>query len=226
MTHGEFKAASLSAYERGERVISVLRLVRLAAIYQTAFVDLVPAIEQSELEPLARAAADARRRHPDETGAGATPLRVRFDMVRLAELDGPGWEQARNVLAAIQQRRRGRPMAARLDLRRDGTRAGAGARAGRGRARRLRSDLGLLLHLEVEYGPVVVARPLGHSGVVGLRSPRARRTVATHELGRVGRVGRSICRLEKCRGALVALPLLASGLGRRRLEGSAGRRRG
>lgn len=108
VTRGEFKAASLSAYERGERVISVLRLVRLATVYQTAFVDLVPAIEQSELEPLARATADARRRHPDGTGAGATPQRVRFDMVLLAELDGPGWEQARNMLAAIQQRRRGR----------------------------------------------------------------------------------------------------------------------
>jgi hypothetical protein len=108
VTRGEFKAASLSAYERGERVISVLRLVRLATIYQTAFVDLVPALEQPELEPLARATPDARRLHPVGTDVGAAFRRVRFDMVRIAELDGPGWEQARNVLVAVQQRRHGR----------------------------------------------------------------------------------------------------------------------
>lgn len=41
-TGGEFKASVVGAYERGERALSVQRLVRLAEIYAVPAVDLLP----------------------------------------------------------------------------------------------------------------------------------------------------------------------------------------
>ncbi len=42
-TGGEFKASVVGAYERGERALSVQRLVRLAEVYAVAPADLLPA---------------------------------------------------------------------------------------------------------------------------------------------------------------------------------------
>lgn len=42
VTKGEFKASVVGAYERGERAISVQRLVRAAAIYSVEPVELLP----------------------------------------------------------------------------------------------------------------------------------------------------------------------------------------
>lgn len=41
-TGGEFKASVVGAYERGERALSVQRLVRLAEIYAVTAADLLP----------------------------------------------------------------------------------------------------------------------------------------------------------------------------------------
>jgi propanediol dehydratase large subunit len=43
VTEGEFKASVVGAYERGERAISVQRLVRMAEIYSMNPADLLPA---------------------------------------------------------------------------------------------------------------------------------------------------------------------------------------
>ena len=107
-TCGEFKAASLSAYERGERVISVLRLVRLASVYGTTLFELIPSLEAGDGDEQDGPGYVARPAGPHETEAATLPRRLRFDMERLAELDGPGWAQARRVVGAIRQRRRGR----------------------------------------------------------------------------------------------------------------------
>lgn len=44
-TNGEFRASVLGAYERGERDIRAVRLVRLAEVYGCAAVDLLPATD-------------------------------------------------------------------------------------------------------------------------------------------------------------------------------------
>ena len=41
-TGGEFKASVVGAYERGERALSVQRLVRLAEVYAVPAADLLP----------------------------------------------------------------------------------------------------------------------------------------------------------------------------------------
>ena len=46
LSGGEFKASALGAYERGERIISVLRLKRLAEFYGVAIDQLLPHTEQ------------------------------------------------------------------------------------------------------------------------------------------------------------------------------------
>ncbi len=103
VTSGEFKAASLSAYERGERAISVERLMRIAGIYKTPLAELLPGpvIDGGEPER-----DDVAWPAPADRVAGAQ--RLRLDVGRLAEMAGPGWDQLRNLVGAIQQRRRGR----------------------------------------------------------------------------------------------------------------------
>lgn len=48
-TEGEFKASVVGAYERGERAISVQRLVSLADIYGAAAAELLPAGADSDV---------------------------------------------------------------------------------------------------------------------------------------------------------------------------------
>lgn len=108
VTQGEFKAASLSAYERGERAISVLRLLRIAEIYKTRLEELLPAVTSGS-SSAANGASSARHGQARPEGhAGAGAQRLRLDIERLGEMQGPGWDQLRNVVTAIQQRRRGR----------------------------------------------------------------------------------------------------------------------
>lgn len=61
-TGGEFKASVVGAYERGERGISVQRLVRLAEIYGVAASDLLPVTADEEtvidLDALSAAGAE------------------------------------------------------------------------------------------------------------------------------------------------------------------------
>lgn len=48
----EFKASVLGAYERGERALSVQRLVRLAALYEMPVKHLLPIDEDSEADEM------------------------------------------------------------------------------------------------------------------------------------------------------------------------------
>jgi len=83
---GEFKAAVLGAYERGERSLSVPRLHRLAGYYGVPVIQLLPQ------EPAAVAA--------DQIGD-----KVTIDLGRLDQLEGPVGEILERFLASIQVER-------------------------------------------------------------------------------------------------------------------------
>lgn len=74
----EFKASVLGAYERGERAISVPRLIRLSQIYEVPSDQLLPRDGEAEINLV-------------EAGAVGTDLDVGFtiDLVRLHDLDDP-----------------------------------------------------------------------------------------------------------------------------------------
>jgi transcriptional regulator with XRE-family HTH domain len=75
----EFKASVLGAYERGERAISVPRLLRLAEIYEVPGDQLLP----RELDP-------AVSLLDPEAGDGIDPnAKFTIDLVRLHEIDDP-----------------------------------------------------------------------------------------------------------------------------------------
>jgi len=86
VSEGEFKAAVLGAYERGERSLSVPRLHRLAGYYGVPVVQLLPP------EPAAMVVDPER-----ET--------VTIDLARLGDLDGPEGDMIERFLASIQMER-------------------------------------------------------------------------------------------------------------------------
>ncbi len=86
VSEGEFKAAVLGAYERGERSLSVPRLHRLAGYYGVPVVQMLPP------EPAAMVVDPDR-----ET--------VTIDLTRLGELDGPEGDMIERFLASIQMER-------------------------------------------------------------------------------------------------------------------------
>ena len=91
----EFKASVLGAYERGERVISVLRLQRLAAFYRVPVDQILP-----------------RGAGPASAGTAAlegfAPKRpLTIDLVRLAECDAIEAQVIRRYLGSIQNQRAG-----------------------------------------------------------------------------------------------------------------------
>jgi transcriptional regulator with XRE-family HTH domain len=85
-SEGEFKAAVLGAYERGERSLSVPRLHRLAGYYGVPVIQLLPP------EPAAATA--------DQTGD-----KVTIDLGRLDQIEGPVGEILERFLASIQVER-------------------------------------------------------------------------------------------------------------------------
>ena len=85
-SEGEFKAAVLGAYERGERSLSVPRLHRLAGCYGVPVIQLLPP------EPAAATA--------DQTGD-----KVTIDLGRLDQIEGPVGEILERFLASIQVER-------------------------------------------------------------------------------------------------------------------------
>lgn len=90
----EFKASVLGAYERGERVISVLRLQRLAEFYRVPVDQILP---RSSAPPAAR--PDAEEFIPKR------PLTI--DLVRLAETDSVEGQVVRRYVNAIVNQRSG-----------------------------------------------------------------------------------------------------------------------
>jgi transcriptional regulator with XRE-family HTH domain len=94
----EFKASVLGAYERGERIISVLRLQRLAQLYRVPVDQLLP-------RPLAPGSMD--NRGGDSAGTEPSPDRppVRIDLIRLGEIEAPERDVLRRYLNMIQVQR-------------------------------------------------------------------------------------------------------------------------
>ena len=86
VSEGEFKAAVLGAYERGERSLSVPRLHRLAGYYGVPVVQLLP---------------------PEPSAVVVDPDRetVTIDLARLGDLDGPEGDLIERFLASIQMER-------------------------------------------------------------------------------------------------------------------------
>jgi transcriptional regulator with XRE-family HTH domain len=89
----EFKASVLGAYERGERIISVLRLQRLARLYGVPVDQLLP---KMTLDP--DYGADGRAASDHEG-----PITI--DLSRLESLDAPEREVLRRYIGMIQIQR-------------------------------------------------------------------------------------------------------------------------
>ncbi len=90
----EFKASVLGAYERGERAISVPRLLRLAEIYEVPADQLLPRDFDGEISLVESAGGAA-----DQTGTFA------IDLVRLHDVDDPDAQIISRFASSIQLER-------------------------------------------------------------------------------------------------------------------------
>ena len=90
----EFKASVLGAYERGERAISVPRLIRLAEIYEVPADQLLPRELEGEISLV-------------DSSAGAFDMNSGFtiDLVRLHELDDPDAHILDRFATSLQRER-------------------------------------------------------------------------------------------------------------------------
>jgi len=89
----EFKASVLGAYERGERIISVLRLQRLARLY---------GVPVDQLLPKMTTASDVG---PDTSASSDNYGPITIDLSRLENLDAPERELLRRYIGMIQIQR-------------------------------------------------------------------------------------------------------------------------
>lgn len=108
----EFKASVLGAYERGERIISVLRLQRLAELYGVPVDQLLP----RPAGGVAPAAATNGSAAHNGTEVEEVPLTI--DLVRLGSLDAPEKDILRRYISMIQIQRgdfNGRVITIRLE---------------------------------------------------------------------------------------------------------------
>jgi transcriptional regulator with XRE-family HTH domain len=87
----EFKASVLGAYERGERALSVSRLLRLAELYDVPADQLLPRGHEVEID-LTR-------------GASTNGQSLTIDLVRLNALEEPDAEVLARYAATIQLQR-------------------------------------------------------------------------------------------------------------------------
>ncbi len=99
LSEGEFKAAVLGAYERGERSISVPRLHGLAGYYDVPVAQLLPP-------------------DPRQTARSPAPDQITIDLTRLDDIGGAESEVLERFLTAIQVERQdfnGRVLTVRRD---------------------------------------------------------------------------------------------------------------
>ena len=89
-TQQEFKASVMGAYERGERMISVPRLERLARFYGVTVDQLLP--------------RDPQREDAAQPGA-AVPKTLRIDVAKLSTRDGAQFKMLERLLRMIQVQR-------------------------------------------------------------------------------------------------------------------------
>ena len=92
----EFKASVLGAYERGERLMSVLRLHRLAMFYRIPLDQLLPPTETVGIDG---------QRGSQASGRHAAGGPVRIDLSRLEQLEAPEQELLRSYVWMIQVQR-------------------------------------------------------------------------------------------------------------------------
>ena len=90
----EFKASVLGAYERGERAISVPRLLRLAEIYEVPADQLLPRDFDGEISLVESSGGSV-----DQTGTFA------IDLVRLHDVDDPDAQIISRFASSIQLER-------------------------------------------------------------------------------------------------------------------------
>jgi transcriptional regulator with XRE-family HTH domain len=89
-TNQEFKSSVMGAYERGERIISVQRLERLARYYGVTVDQLLPQ------DPM-RIAGDGRQ--------AAAPVKLRIDVAKLSTRQGTQYQMLERLLRMIQVQR-------------------------------------------------------------------------------------------------------------------------
>jgi len=89
-TNHEFKASVMGAYERGERMISVPRLERLANFYGVTVDQLLPRDKQRE---------------GDTQSQSAAPTKLRIDVAKLSLRDGKEFKMLERLLRMIQVQR-------------------------------------------------------------------------------------------------------------------------
>ena len=89
-TNHEFKASVMGAYERGERMISVPRLERLAHFYGVTVDQLLPRDKQRE---------------DDTQTNSAAPTKLRIDVAKLTLRDAKEFKMLERLLRMIQVQR-------------------------------------------------------------------------------------------------------------------------
>lgn len=89
-TKQEFKASVMGAYERGERMISVPRLERLAHFYGVTVDQLLPRDKQRE---------------GDTQTSSAAPTKLRIDVAKLSLRDAKEFKMLERLLRMIQVQR-------------------------------------------------------------------------------------------------------------------------
>ena len=86
-TNQEFKASVMGAYERGERIISVPRLERLARFYNVTIDQMLP--------------RDPQRVEGTQPGA-APQKKLRIDVAKLSTMEGTQFKMLERLLRMIQ----------------------------------------------------------------------------------------------------------------------------
>jgi transcriptional regulator with XRE-family HTH domain len=89
-TNQEFKASVMGAYERGERMISVPRLERLANFYGVTVDQLLPRDKQRE---------------GDTQSQSSAPTKLRIDVAKLSLREGKEFKMLERLLRMIQVQR-------------------------------------------------------------------------------------------------------------------------
>jgi len=99
----EFKASVLGAYERGERVISVPRLQRLARLYAVPVDQLLP--PAADVGPVAGNGDDTEGSAPPAAGWAGRTDKITFDLTRFDEVDDAQLAMVFRYLKAIMVQR-------------------------------------------------------------------------------------------------------------------------